>query len=207
MQFRPATAGEIDQIMTVIEDGRTALGKLGIDQWQGITPNAETIGADIAAGYTMVATEGDAILGTLAFVDVEEADYSNVTSGSWLLDRENEFKDSPSSVMDTSAGASSNESGMESADASSAECPYITLHRVAVASNATGKGVAKFMIRSSIEMARAMGKQSLRVDTHEGNLPMQHVLERCGFAHCCNIRITLPAELTKKRLGYELLLR
>ncbi|MBO4365241.1 MAG: GNAT family N-acetyltransferase [Eggerthellaceae bacterium] len=173
MIFRPAMAHELDGVMAIIEDGRASLARLGIDQWQGSTPNESMVRDDMAAGRTMVAVDDDGrLLGTLAFMSTVEPDYSNITWGSWLFDG----------------------------------CDYATLHRVAVAADATRAGVGTFMVQSSKEKASSLGMKSMRVDTHEGNIPMQRLLESCGLTHCCDVDITLPEEQTRKRLGYEILL-
>ena len=77
---------------------------------------------------------------------------------------------------------------------------------MAVASAARGRGVATFLLERSIELARARGFASVRVDTHEGNLPMQGAFLKCGFVRCCEIEITSPIEPNKKRIGFELVL-
>ena len=54
--------------------------------------------------------------------------------------------------------------------------PYATLHRVA--SDGTHKGVFKECTEFALERYC-----HLRVDTHEDNKTMQHVIEKCGFAY------------------------
>lgn len=202
MIFRPAMAHEFDGVMSIIEDGRASLARLGIDQWQGGSPNESMVRDDIAAGRTMVAVdESGKLLGTLAFVSTVEPDYSNITWGGWLLDclREPEGSASTADTVFNSEKAASPTSLSD-------VCDYVTLHRVAVAADATGAGVGRFMIQSSKEKAASLGMKSMRVDTHEGNIPMQRLLESCGLTHCCNVDISLPEEQTRKRLGYEIIL-
>ena len=197
MIFRQATLDDFDAVMAIIEDGRAALAKLGIDQWQGGSPNTQMIREDIARGCTMVAVlekqdcppdstpAPGAIVGTLAFVDSGEPDYSRVTSGAWLTD-------SPNSP--------------EEAEAAGSAPTYATLHRLATSAQATRRGVASFMIRASVGLARERGLRSVRADTHEGNGPMQHTFEKCGMARCCEIELSSPTEPTKKRIGFEVVL-
>lgn len=59
------------------------------------------------------------------------------------------------------------------------EPPYGVMHRVAVAENAHGRGVADFCFEYSFRQCR-----DLRIDTHRDNIPMQRVLARCGFRRC-----------------------
>ncbi len=57
--------------------------------------------------------------------------------------------------------------------------PYAVIHRIAVSSQARGKGVAGFIFDSCF--AR---HPNLKIDTHRDNLPMQHALEKNGFRRC-----------------------
>lgn len=66
---------------------------------------------------------------------------------------------------------------------------YLALHRVAVAVNHRGTGVAEAILNHSEKVAKEQGKISLRIDTHRGNLPMRRMLERNGFTHCGRIRL------------------
>ncbi len=199
MIFRQAIPEDFAAVMAIIEDGRATLAKLGIDQWQGGSPNASMIRSDIAAGYTMVAVaEGDnaqrvgastfhegEVVGTLAFVDTGEPDYDRVTCGSWLTT-------SPNSA--------------EVAHATNQSVGYATLHRLAVSAKATRCGVASFMVRSAMTLAKTRGLASVRTDTHEGNGPMQRTFEKCGMKRCCEVELSNTLEPTKKRIGYEVLL-
>lgn len=206
MLFRPATEMEFDDVMDIIEEGRAALKHLGIDQWQGGSPNEDLIRTDIVTGRTMVAVQDGALLGTLAFFDTIEPDYARVISGRWLSDELAARIAVPSSV--TNAGIEADSPGSDGAmpTATFGPCTYATLHRVAVAAGTARRGVGTFMIQSSIELAALMGLKSVRADTHEGNIPMQRMLEHCGLRHCCDITITQPAEQTPRRLGYEIVL-
>lgn len=67
---------------------------------------------------------------------------------------------------------------------------YLALHRVAVAEEYRGKGAAKFiLLHAGEELARARGRTSLRLDTHEKNYPMQGLLKSCGFSPCGVVHI------------------
>jgi GNAT superfamily N-acetyltransferase len=63
---------------------------------------------------------------------------------------------------------------------------YLAIHRVAVKVAARGTGVADAIIRYAERQAKAMELQSLRIDTHRGNLPMRRMLEKQGF-QCCGV--------------------
>ena len=60
---------------------------------------------------------------------------------------------------------------------------YLAIHRVAVPVAFRGTGVADAIIRYAADQAREAGRHSLRIDTHEGNLPMRRMLEKQGFQY------------------------
>ena len=60
--------------------------------------------------------------------------------------------------------------------------PYHTLHRVA------SNGKAKGMMRLITDFAKSFGKD-VRIDTHDDNKIMQHLLEKYGFVKCGRIPI------------------
>ena len=59
----------------------------------------------------------------------------------------------------------------------SSGAPYGVVHRIAVAENQ--KGAGSFCLRYAMERAT-----SLRIDTHEDNIPMQNLLKKLGFIRC-----------------------
>lgn len=72
--------------------------------------------------------------------------------------------------------------------------PYGTIHRVA--SDGAVKGVVKLVVdycRNTIS--------NIRIDTHENNKTMQHVLEKSGFVKCGIIYLSDGAP----RIAYQLL--
>ncbi len=64
---------------------------------------------------------------------------------------------------------------------------YLALHRVAVWVARRGQGVPTAMIDYAVARAKEQGKQSLRIDTHQGNVVMRRMLEKHGFIHCGTI--------------------
>lgn len=61
---------------------------------------------------------------------------------------------------------------------------YATIHRIA--SSGTKRGVAAFCF----EWAMEHGENNVRIDTHDDNTVMQHVLEKNGFVYCGEIITT-----------------
>ncbi len=60
---------------------------------------------------------------------------------------------------------------------------YVTIHRVAIHSDHTGHGYASQLYQAVINYFTSGFNdiKSVRVDTHEDNLPMQHLIEKSGF--------------------------
>lgn len=203
MRIRQATLDDLDAVLGIIADGQAALAGLGIDQWQNGYPSHEMIEADIAGGHTWLAVADEAerpgaaddaldaadgqseaepptpgtILGTMAYYAQGEPDYDHVTEGAWLTDSANDVARGP--------------------------VTYAVLHRLAVSARARRRGVAHALLADGIERARAQGLASVRVDTHEGNIPMQRGFEACGFKRCCAIEISFSNEATNRRIGFE----
>ena len=57
------------------------------------------------------------------------------------------------------------------------DSPYATIHR------AGSDGTERGTFRAILAFARAQ-YEHLRADTHADNLPMQHCLQKSGFAYC-----------------------
>lgn len=76
---------------------------------------------------------------------------------------------------------------------------YIAIHRVAVSVARRGSGISTAILGYAAEMARALGRTSLRIDTHKGNLVMRRMLEKHRFVHCGSIYL----ENGDHRVAYE----
>lgn len=76
---------------------------------------------------------------------------------------------------------------------------YIAIHRVAIRVSARGSGISGKIIGYAEDFARTLGKNSLRIDTHEGNVVMRRMLEKNGFSHCGTIFL----ESGEMRVAYE----
>ncbi len=79
---------------------------------------------------------------------------------------------------------------------------YLAIHRVAIALSSRGSGMSGQIISYAADFAKSLGKNSLRIDTHEGNVVMRRMLEKNGFIHCGTIYL----ESGEKRVAYEKLL-
>lgn len=84
MQLELAKTEQLQDIMTCIEDGRNALKKQGLYQWQEDYPSPTDILADLEAQNSYVLIEENQILGTVALVTGGEPVYETLTEGSWI---------------------------------------------------------------------------------------------------------------------------
>ena len=76
---------------------------------------------------------------------------------------------------------------------------YVAIHRVAISVASRGSGVSTTVIDAAADYARALGRASLRIDTHEGNVVMRRMLEKHGFTYCGIIYLQSGAS----RVAYE----
>lgn len=61
---------------------------------------------------------------------------------------------------------------------------YVAIHRVAVAVKNRGSGISAGLLEYAARYAAKLGRISLRIDTHEGNVVMRRMLEKNGFSYC-----------------------
>ena len=76
---------------------------------------------------------------------------------------------------------------------------YMTVHRVAMSDALRGKGAAAEAMAYVVARALRAGLQSVRIDTHEGNLRMRKFLEKQDFCACGTIYLASGAA----RVAYE----
>lgn len=80
---------------------------------------------------------------------------------------------------------------------------YAALHRVCVADESKGRGVAGAMFQHAFGLARRANMGSVRIDTHPQNAPMRRALEKAGFEYCGEIRLAEGAEQGDLRIAFE----
>lgn len=76
---------------------------------------------------------------------------------------------------------------------------YGVIHRIAVAENHTNKGLAKSIISHCESELISQKINSMRIDTHQDNLGMQHLLKKLNYSYCGIITLLSGAI----RLAYE----
>ncbi len=81
--------------------------------------------------------------------------------------------------------------------------PYMVMHRVAIKEKYRNQGYGKKLFEVFIEQAKKEGFNSLRIDTHEGNKVMRHLIESFGFVYCGKAILTPD----KDRMVFEKILK
>ncbi|MBQ8345391.1 MAG: GNAT family N-acetyltransferase [Clostridia bacterium] len=76
---------------------------------------------------------------------------------------------------------------------------YAAIHRVAMGDGYRGKGYAVEGFTLATEHFRKLGKEALRIDTHEDNKKMQGFLTKLGFTCCGKLFVPNVGE----RLAFE----
>lgn len=76
---------------------------------------------------------------------------------------------------------------------------YGVIHRVAIDNSYKGLGLSHKVIQYAQNLCLKKGVYSIRVDTHEKNIPMQSVLKKNGFEYCGVIYL----EDGGKRIAFE----
>ena len=175
MVISQARIKDLDAVMEIIAEARGTIAALGIDQWQDGYPQREIIEADILSGvsYCIENTESGEILATFGVFEAGDVLYDKIFDGEWRMG------DSLSCLGEGVV--------------------YTAIHRVAISVKSRGQGLSTAMIDFVAEKARAKGKRSLRIDTHEGNVVMRKMLEKHGFCHCGTIYL----ENGDPRVAYE----
>lgn len=177
MKLRKTDVHEIDRVMEILLDGKASLAALGIDQWQGEGyPARDIVEEDVREGVSYVIEDDHGHLAATCMISFSGEEDYDEIDGEWLTEGD------------------------------SANPAYAVVHRVAVAADSVGKGAARLMLGNAQAIAHEGGAQSLRVDTHPGNVPMLSLLRSSGFTECGIIRIKHAGGLTPERVAFEKLL-
>ena len=83
------------------------------------------------------------------------------------------------------------------------DLPYMVMHRVALKKEYRGHGYGKRLFDVFVEQAKIEGYRSLRIDTHEHNDVMRHLIASYGFVSCGKAILT-P---NKDRMVFERVLK
>lgn len=174
--FRPTTEADIAAAEQCLTDGKAALAALGVPQWQGEYPDRIDIEDDRAHGASYVAVNEADTVLGVLALSFEGEETYDAISGAWLT------------------------------DSRAADPTYAVIHRCAVSSSAAHRGVMSFMFRECEHLARERGAVSMRIDTHERNLPLQGLAAKLGYTRCGIITLPYEGEIDPTRLAFEKLL-
>lgn len=61
--------------------------------------------------------------------------------------------------------------------------PYVSVHRVSLASSIRGKGLGKIFLAMMVDKAKELSYTDIRIDTHPENVIMQKVIASVGFIY------------------------
>lgn len=187
--FRLATEKDLPRILEIYEYARGFMRKSGNPaQWAGGYPKIEMLRDDIAHDNLYVFTEGgarskdDAGINACADTDAATAISDCKVSSAEKIHGVFAFiigDDATYKRIDDGAWIS--------------DTTYGTIHRIA------SSGEVRGVFAKSVEFCKTRCPH-LRIDTHADNLPMQHLIEKCGFSKC-GIIYTYDGS---PRLAYEL---
>lgn len=83
MEVRRSEYEDINDILNIIDEGKSYFKSKGIDQWQKGYPNRDVILHDIETKTSYVLVDSDKIIGTMRFAIEEDPDYGYI-EGKWL---------------------------------------------------------------------------------------------------------------------------
>ena len=174
--IRRATQADADAVERILREGKAAIAELGISQWQSDAyPSHADVARDIAEGASYLAEDET---GT------------------------------PLGTISLSFGGDATYDAIEGAwltASTSTDARYATIHRTAVCRAAARRGVMSALFAEAERLSRTHGAESLRADTHPGNIPMRRLLERMGFTACGTIQL-LRDDPDPARVAYEKLI-
>ncbi len=174
MRIEPATLSDVDRMNDISEAAKVAMRAAGIDQWQDGYPNRACWQADVEGGFAYVARDDDGgVVGAFSLV-----------ADARTNDPEPSYAEIDGAWLTPDAN-------------------YAAIHRVCVAPEAKGRGVATAMFAFACEKARDLGISSLRVDTHADNVPMQRTLAKAGFTFCGTIMLVDGVDAGGSRIAFE----
>lgn len=174
MHIELAAPSDVDRMNEISEAAKAAMREAGIDQWQDGYPNRACWQVDVESGFAYVA-RGDKGKAVGAFSLVADA-----------------------ATGDPEPSYAKIDGAWLTSDAN-----YAAIHRVCVAPEAKGRGVATAMFAFACEKARDLGLSSLRVDTHVDNVPMQRTLAKAGFTLCGTIVLVDGVDAGGMRVAFE----
>lgn len=184
-RLRKMKNDDLPTVETLILHARTHMGKvLKIDQWQGAYPAVSDYAEDILRGRGYVfCDEHDQPIGAAMVTTEPEPSYERMTDSTALARFEN------AELFGTLRGTWQ----FDARDAG-------VVHRFCVDTALHRRGVGSAFMNEIFALLRSNACKSVRIDTHPQNIPMQKMLEKCGFLP---VGVVTVPEATPERIAYE----
>lgn len=171
--IRKTVAADVEAAEKCLVDGKAALASLDIPQWLGDYPNHLDIEADMAEEASYVAVGEDGAVLAVMALSFSGEKTYDQIDGAWLTESD------------------------------SHEPRYAVIHRCAISASAARRGVMTRMFEEGERIAREHGSRSIRVDTHERNIPVQGLVSKLGYTRCGTITLPYPGEVDPLRIAFE----
>lgn len=163
MKMRYATTADIEQILAITDSARRFQRQCGFRQWEDSYPAYDDIAADIAdQGAYIFENEGTSA--KAAEITIEGSNIvkrENIVAYAYLTEGDAEY-DRLSRIWHYPG-------------------PYGVIHRLAIAPNFRGQGLAAQILAMSEAHLAAQGTRAMRIDTGQDNIVMQRILSRADY--------------------------
>ena len=163
MKMRYATTADIEQILAITDSARRFQRQCGFRQWEDGYPAYENIAADIAAQGAYI-FENEGTSAKAADITIEGSNIverENIVAYAYLTEGDAEY-DRLSRIW--------HYPGL-----------YGVIHRLAIAPNFRGQGLAAQILAMSEAHLAAQGIRAMRIDTGQDNIVMQRILSRADY--------------------------
>lgn len=161
--MRYATTADIEQILAITDSARRFQRQCGFRQWEDGYPAYDDIAADIAdQGAYIFENEGTSA--KAADITIEGSNIverENIVAYAYLTGDDAEY-DRLSGIWHYPG-------------------PYGVIHRLAIAPNFRGQGLAAQILAMSEAHLAAQGTRAMRIDTGQDNIVMQRILSRADY--------------------------
>lgn len=171
--IRPTVPADVDAAEQVLNDGKASLAAMDIPQWQEEYPNHIDIEADMAEGASYVAIDEDGTILGIMALSFNGEHTYDKIDGAWLT------------------------------QSSSANPSYAVIHRCAISKAAARRGIMTEMFEEGERIARDRGTASIRIDTHERNIPVQGLVGKLGYERCGVITLGHTGQYDPLRIAFE----
>lgn len=165
MKMREAVTADIEQILAITDSARRFQRQCGFRQWEDGYPAYENITADIAAQGAYVfeydSIVSEAVNKSAATEGVYYPEKHGIIAYAFLTKGDVEYD--RLSVIWHHPGS------------------YGVIHRLAIAPNFRGQGLAAQILAMSEAHLTAQGIRAMRIDTGQDNIVMQRLLSRAGY--------------------------